>query len=397
MSRLLIHCPLPTAVTSAGVLGAAAAIALLAGCSGSSQYAPSAIGGAGTMGSTTSTMHHGMSRVAMPFASQQANEAFLRRPIVSLDKGRITVRHDIPCNRPVHGLTFASENTTGRLDVFCGGRPLYPITSGQSPFLSIAGVGGWGVAVHGNLLAVGTSGGTIITYTLPGLTNPRTLTLAHSASGYNAFGLAFDSMGGLYATEWPGPYVDYWRTPSANGAVNCTTTTTVNTEDYFVAAHGANSAVVYGLNGNSPNDDVDTELITNMRACSGETDSFIETFGQLAQGTGFPGGIVSGRLGELYVNNQYGTLYDDGAYPGGTVGPSCTWGSNPNDVTNINLSTDQQSIWGSNVTFAGATYLESFRSSGLAGTCVTGPVGGPTINITGNQYLGVASWRNRGN
>jgi hypothetical protein len=381
-----------------GTLGAAAAIALLAGCSGGSQYAPSATGGPGATG-TTSIMHHGVN-AAMPFSSKVANDLFLHRSITHVGVGQVIVDKKAKCKAKKRGLTFASSNVTDDLLVYCGARGAGHIAPGEAAFKTVTGVAGWGVAVHGNLLAVGTNGGTVTVYTLPGITNPHTLNLSHAASGYNAYGLAFDSSGGLYATNWPGPYVDYFKTPSAGGAPNCTATAAVNGEAYYVAAHGANSVVVYGINTNTSLDDVDTEGITNMPSCSGMADTKIETFGQLAEGTGFPGGEVSNAAGEIYVNNQYGTLYDDGTYPGGTVSSSCSWGFDPNDVTNINMASNQASIWGSNINFGGATletYLESFKASIGSGTCATGAVGGPTQQIANDEFLGVASYPNLGN
>jgi hypothetical protein len=382
-----------------GTLGAAAAIALLAGCSGGSQYAPSATGGTGTTG-TTSLSRHGVN-AAMPFASKVANDAFLHRSISRVGVGQVIINKKAKCKAKKRGLTFASSNVTLDLLVYCGAKGNGHITSGQAAYKTITGVAGWGIAVHGNLLAVGTEGGTVTTYTLPGITNPHTLTLSHGVSGYNAYGLAFDSAGGLYATNWPGGYLDYFKTPSATSPTpTCSTATAVNTEAYYVSAHGSNSAVVYGINTNTSLDDVDTEGLTNLsNGCSGITDAKIETFGQLAEGTGFPGGVVSNSTGELFVNNQYGTLYDDGAYPGGSVSSSCTWGFDPNDITNINMASNQASIWGSNINFAATleTYLESFKSSIGSGSCATGAVGGPTQQLSNDEFLGVASWPNAGN
>ncbi len=383
-----------------GTLGAAAAIALLAGCSGGSQYAPSATAesASGTMG-TTSISHHGMRRVPMPFASKLANETFLHRPIVNNETGRITFAKDTEkCKAAERGLTFASDNATGALDVFCGAKGNKHITSGQTPFMSIAGVAGWGLAVHGNRLAVGDSNGTILLYTLPNFPPPAIMTLDNA--GDNAYGLAFDHLGGLYATEWPGPYVDYWRPQTLFGSPFCEVTTTINTVDYFVAADTFNTVVVYGYNGNSSEGDVDTEVVTGPHVCTNITDTFGQTFGQLDEGTGFPGGIVSDHTGELFVNNQYGELYDDGTYPGGPISATCSWGYNPNDVTNINMASNQHSIWGTNTNFGSSTLqtsLESFKSSIGSGTCTTGAVGGPTVNMANDEYLGVASWPNVGN
>jgi hypothetical protein len=384
-----------------GTLGAAAAIALLAGCSGGSQYAPSATGGtgAGTGPSTMSTLH-GATRTAPLFASRQAQDFFNHRPIVNLERGRVIVDPAAAkCKAKRKGLVFASSNITEDLLVYCGPGKL-KVPSGEKAFKTLTGVAGWGIAVHGTQLAVGQTGGNINIYSLPALTLQKTLTLPHAASGFNAYGLAYDPSGGLYATEWPGGFVDYWKTPVSGGSPNCSVSTTTNTEDYYVAAHGSNSVVVYGADANSTDFSVNTEGITNMPSCSGMTDALIQNFGALDAATGFPGGEVSTASGTLYVNNQYGTLYNVGTYPGGAVSSSCSWGFNPNDVTNISMASNQNSIWGSNINFGGATletYLESFAAGSLSGTCATGAAGGPTAQNANDEFLGVAAFKNAGN
>ncbi len=136
---------------------------------------------------------------------------------------------------------------------------------------------------------------------------------------------------------------------------------------------------------------------------TGVTDTYEATFGSLGAGTGFPGGIVSHRVtGELYVNDQYRTLYDDGAYPGLAIpAGSCNWTFNPNDITNITMATHETSLWASNINFGGSpiyTYLQSFKGAPLAGACTTpAPVGGPMASNVNDEFLGVAAWPNRGN
>ncbi len=400
MSRLLIHCPLPAAVTSAGVLGAAAAIALLAGCSGGSQYAPSAIGGAGASGQTSamSTMHSGATGVAMPFASKQANDFFLHRPIVNPQRGRVIMGHpNASCKK---SLVFASSNVTTDLLVYCGQTGAQHVPAGETPYMTIVGVAGWGVAVHGNKLAVGGPNGVINLYHLPSMTSIPPVNLTNTSN--SAYGLAFDHAGGLYATEFPSSTVDYWSPPVV-GLPHCTWTTTTNTEDYYVDAHGTNSAVVYGINTSSTNADVDTEEVDGMAAAFCPiTDTYVATFGQLAQGTGFPGGIVSHRnTGILYVNNQYGTLYNDGVYPGGPpTTDQCNWGFNPNDITNITMASHETSLWASNINFGSSTLttnIQSFAAGTLSGPCAAGLAGGPMASLSNDEFLGVAAWPNLGN
>jgi hypothetical protein len=383
-----------------------AALLLIVGCGGSSHDATQAMPGLGA--DTASSARASTGRVAMPFVSSLANDVFLHRPLIDNSVRGTIVRAGPKCKATQTGLTLASNNTTGALDVFCGAMSGRRIANGAKPFETIGGIAGWGVAVHGGRIAVGTSGigsspSTINLYTLPTFTQRAVATLVHL--GDNAYGVAFDQSGGLYATEWPDAYVDYWAGPSPHGPPSCQWHTTVNKVDYFVAAHDgpANSVVVYGIDGSGSYGNVDTELVTNMSPSCGTppiTDTLVQTFGKVLSGAAFPGGIVSDKAGELYVNNQYGTLYDDGPYPGGTISASCTWGYNPNDVTSIGMASNQHSIWATNLYFGGLklqTFLESFKSADLSGSCVKGPAGGPTADVTNDEYFGVASWPDSGN
>jgi hypothetical protein len=103
------------------------------------------------------------------------------------------------------------------------------------------------------------------------------------------------------------------------------------------------------------------------------------------------------------VNEQYGTLYKDGVYPGGAPSPlhACTWGFNPNDVTAISMASQEASIWASNINFGSSpisTNVQSFKEAGMTGgACVTGPAGGPMASLTNDELLVVAAWPNNGN
>jgi hypothetical protein len=382
-----------------GTLSAAAAIALLAGCSGGSQYAPSAAGGTGAS-NTTMSARHGVANptIVGPFASQRLNDSFYHRPIV--DAVRVNPDKKKPgCKKAKKkGLVFASDNSTGNLDAYCG-HAGGVLNANQNSYKTVSGGAGWGLAVHGAFLAAGVTGGTVTVYNLPALTVKSTLTLTHGASGYNAYGLSWTSGGGLYATEWPGPYLDYFSTPTTTGAATCYNTLSLMSEAYYASAHGS-TVDVYGFNGFSSQVPAVVENDSNA-ACSGTfSESLVGTFGSLADGNGFPGGTTVNASGELFVNNQYGTLYDDGAYPGSNSPKgACSWGFDPNDYTNINMSTKQNSIWGSNINFGSSplvTMLGSFSTSITSGSCATGASGGPTANVTDDEFLGTAAWPNTG-
>ncbi len=332
-----------------------------------------------------------------PFASQKLNDSFYHRAIV--DAVRVNPdRKKKGCKKAKRkGVVFASDNSSGNLDAYCGhlGGVLL---ANQASYRTVSGGAGWGLAVHGNFLAAGKTGGTVTVYNLPALTVKSNLTLTHGASGYNAYGLSWDSSGGLYATEWPGPYVDYFKTPTVSGAANCANTLSLMSEAYYVTAH-AGSADVYGFDGFSSQVPAVVENITGGN-CGTLGETMIGTFGSLADGNGFPGGTTVNNTGEFFVNNQYGTLYDDGGYPGSnSPSGSCSWGFDPNDITNINMSTKQTSIWGSNINFGGSpleTYLESFSTSISGGACAIGSTNGPTANVSSDEFLGTAAWPNLG-
>ncbi len=375
-------------------VGAAAAITLLAGCSGVSQYAPSTAGGGQNSVTMSAGRGVGHPTIVGPFASQRLNDAFYHRPIVAAQRVD-PARKKAGCKKAKKkGLVFGSDNSSGILYAYCGHNG-GDLNANQEPYKSVTDGAGWGLAVHGNLLAAGLTGGSIGVYKLPSLTRVSTLTLAHAGSGYNAYGLAFDSNGGLYATEWPGPYLDYFEY-LGNGTATCSHALTLMSEAYFVTAH-AGTVDVYGFNGFSSQIPVVLENDSNANCFGTFTESLVGTFGNLAAGTGFPGGTTVNNTGEVFVNNQYGTLYDDGGYPGsGTPTGSCSWGFDPNDLTNINMSTQQNSIWGSNIFIYYGSYLESFSTTISAGTCAVGSSGGPTGLTVQDEFLGVTAWPNTG-
>ncbi len=265
-------------------------------------------------------------------------------------------------------MVFASDNASGNLDIFCGGRGV-KIAANALPMQTIPRAAGWGLAVHGSMLAVGQGNGTIALYkNLPSLVNaPEILNLANGPSGYNAYGLAFDQWGGLYASEWPGPYLDYWRDPKGGGKP-CEYESPDISEVYYVAAHSV-SVDIYGFDGNTSDVDAVIDNVKGMRDCD-PTERQITTLGSLADGDGFPGGIVTDKNGFLYANNQYGTLYSLGQYPGrfGQTGEKCSWGFDPNDVTNINVDSNQSGIWAANINFGNSPLTSVSHRLLAAGT-----------------------------
>jgi len=307
------------------------------------------------------------------------------------------------------GLIFASDNTSFDLYVYCGpGAKPGVVAPGAPPLRKLAGVAGWGLAVepNGNKLAVGQSTGTIAIYALPALGKPlATLKLLHGPSGYVPYGLSWDSSGGLYATEWPVGYIDYWPTPLSVHTPSCVYTSVTMSSVYYVAAHGTDSVDVYGIDEFTSDGPVILSNVTGLTkpGCASQqtTETKIATLGTVSAGTGFPGGIATNAKGELVAGNQLGSLYDMGPYPGAAKPvATCTWSAPANDYTALAFDARQTGLWLSNVTEGQSLASDVVNVAyplPAKGACVTpGPSGGPTQPVTNDEFLSVAVWHNAG-
>jgi hypothetical protein len=282
------------------------------------------------------------------------------------------------------GTLFASGNVTGNLDAYCGAGK-GPIRPNEMRFQGIE-TAGWGLAVDrtSKFLAVGVRGGTVDLYNVLAFGAPHVLTLGHA--GNNAFALSWDAKGGLYATEFPNQYLDYFGTPWTESTPTCVYTSKLIARMFSVAA-GGTSVDIYGEGNGSA---VYVINLVNGSTCAGP-EKVIASFG-----SGVPGGLATNHAGRVVANDQVGVLYDLGRYPGGTPVASCTWPSGRNELTNITFDA-AGNIWGAAAATYGTfpTYLVSFRypfQSG--GDCVSpGPSGGPTLQVSGDEYFGVAATR----
>lgn len=384
----------------------AAAASAFAGCTGSSASS--------SIPAQTQSVHqsagaahlysfHGRT-IAGPFAGEKMNEQWAHRSVTPSMGNTVTYP---PAKCANTARLFGSDNATGSLDEFCEdavtGKP-------NALVRTLAGAAGWGVAVQpmGKLLAVGKAGGTISVYAsaINPTTPAATLTLSGQSSGTNAYGLCWDDKGGLYATNWPANTVDYFANALTSGGPTSTITTTTVTEDYDLACDfdkretgTSGDLLVYGFNTNSRNVDSDVAIVTLPSG----PDTVVQTLGSLNTGNGFPGGLAMNAQDDLLANDQYGTLFDLGVKEPWNAAPagSCSWGFNPNDLTNIAFDNTQKEVWAANDNFGGSstvTYLQSNGGPPLNGACVTpGESGGPTAPITGEgSYLGVAVYPNLG-
>ena len=307
------------------------------------------------------------------------------------------------------GLIFASDNTSLDLYVYCGPGPKPGVVArGAAPLRKLAGVSGWGLAVepNGNKLAVGQSAGTIAIFALPALGKPlATLKLLHGPSGYVPYGLSWDATGGLYATEWPAGYVDYWPTPLSVHTPSCVYTSRTMSSAYYVAAHGTDSVDVYGVDDFTSDGAVILSNVTGLTTpgCASQqtTEKQIATLGTVAAGTGFPGGVATNANGDLVAGNQQGFLYDMGPYPGASKPvATCTWTAPSNDYTALAFDARQTGLWLSDVTEGqslASDVVDVAYPLPAKGACVTpGPSGGPTLPVTNDEFLSVAVWHNAG-
>jgi len=369
---------------SYAALAATAFAAILAGCSGGSQVAPSVGQGGGVQ-----SVVKGHSPT-IDIMGHLGN----RLPVLSENKFS---GPGIDATKPV---IFMSGNLTGNVYVFNEDKP-------TNPTKTCSGCGGWGLAVKPGLkplLASGNTSGGVNIYTLPSLTSVQTLALT---GGGNAYGLCFDSKGGLWADNWPTGTIDHWTAPQTVGggthsSINVSGDATVV---YYIACDTndgkvkENTLYAYGYNPNN------SQLPVNVDAVNTTTGAETAEFnaGSLAAGTGFPGGIAISAKDDLAVNDQYGTLYEAGTKEpwkgSGSVG--CTWGFNPNDWTTIAYDNTQKEIWGGDINFGSSTLMEIAVSAAASpiksGSCATGESGGPSTAISNDEPLGIAVYPNLGN
>jgi hypothetical protein len=376
-------------------LAATALVAFLAGCAGSSQFAP-------TGGTTTQSVNH-----AQPVGSlvrQDAKATLFGAPAIRTTRLSENSFHSFGTEPDkTVAVLFASDNSTGNVDEFKEDKPTNPIAT-------CAGCGGWGLAVSpsapvgSQLLAVGKSGGTVSIYkTLTGTpVFVASLTLSGGGSGDNAYGICFDDSGGLWADNWPSNGIDYFTAAQVNGGGGAATATifgSSNLAEYYLACDwdtpkkGENILLSYGYDSSS-NVNVDT-VNTSTGA-----ETLVANVGNLGSGTGFPGGIAVDKKDDLLANDQYGTLYEYAGADKWKLKGSCTWGFNPNDWTSIVFDDTQKESWAGDLQFSSAGEFAISTKLPLAksGACKPGESGGPSTKQSGETagYLGIAVYPNNG-
>jgi len=275
-----------------------------------------------------------------------------------------------PDKKKKGGCIYLSDNLSGTVTLYSNVTPWGP----TGTTLTSTSLYGWGVAANHlkkkkAVVFVGTYSDTIDEYK-PCSSKKLTATLTGSGSGSDyPYGMDVSSNNTLYATVWPSNNVDYWL--NATGTVNVGTDTN-QYETYFVDADkSAANVYLSGYNSALTQETVD-KCSATITGCA--------TVASVAGG--FPGGVQIDAAGNLYVNNQYGTLYAYNGCPSAcAANGSFTYsnGTNPLDYTQIVLDTTAANLWGANIYYCSSSY----------GLCGDGQ--SQSLPITGSALNGATS------
>jgi len=354
---------------------ATAALALLAGCAGGAQIAPS---GVGPQSNRVAPSARFEARAALKSSVGELVRAgeFAHRTIA---KGFSIPLHLRPKkNKHPNSVVIASDNVSGNLDVYD--------QSGNLVGTS-AGVAGWGAASFGpGEVAWGSwsYGIVVATVSSTAIAETAQLTPSQFAAGSEALGLAFDSKGGLYGDNFSGTCIDYWSPATIAGYSG-----TPLAPDQTVCPSGFQMVDYLAADGKTLYVD-GYDLYFNMalgtvKFPSGKTKILQDP---IANGLGgSPGGVAVDAHHEVFVNNEYGTI--TGYLKGkGASNETVDWDFTTNEYTAINLAYDQTNLWAANVIFAnsslGSQVTDNTNPLGSVGTIVSSPIGN-------EEYLGIAA------
>jgi hypothetical protein len=265
---------------------------------------------------------------------------------------------------------YVSMNLSGTVDIYKRNSP-YTLKG------TLSG-GGWGVAVGGKpkMVWVGSPSNTISSY------KPCTGTIATNTvtgvSGYDPYGMSVDAAGTLWATAWPSNTIEWWPAPVSGSPI--TAADTLQTESYFIDVD-TSAAYVAGYN-SSGVEEVDACTLT-ISSCS----SAAQVSG------GFPGGVQTDGAGNIYLNNQYGTLYSYSGCPSAcTSSGSYTYsnGTNPLDYTAIALDAAKHNLWGANIYYCSSSYGLCGDGQAQSLPLSSATLGGATPGVNNDEALGIA-------
>ena len=307
---------------------------------------------------------------------------------------------------PKRAYIYANDNTTGDVDLYCEDA----VAGATNTLLATCtGCGGWGLAVSPatQQLAIGTSAGTVTTWTINPATGIPVATGAvlQLASG-DPLGICYDSSGGLYATDFPSNQIDYfgpgsvgtagtWN-PTGNWIMSTTQTGYYLACDFDKLYSSENILMVDGWD-SSGNDVLSNVAVAGVPGpATPVADAIKWVYGPGS--VAFPGGMTLNKHDNLVVSNQYGVLNDMGFKELWKNAPTATC-KDQYDYTGIVFDDAQDEIWADAVSSSGATAVLSNKYPLNNNACVPGtsgtiaqpnPANGETL------YLGVAVYPNRG-
>jgi hypothetical protein len=336
-------------------LAAAASVGLLAGCSGESQLAPSG-NNARAQSATSSLLSKAMKPEARLFASAKAELAReLRGPVANTNGHWMSFGQPDNTKRVKFDFVVTNDGNFGNVD-------LYDESTGVM-VAQCAGCGGWGLATNyatsGSLasgdIAYGTFSGTVVLAHVSGVSPYVTPYSTVLTSGNGAAGIAFDSNGNLYASDFGTNCWDSY-TAAAAGSSGPSSGVTCNSDFslvYYLATSGTKLYV----------DGYDIGYLFAIGTATAELQQVQLTLkgvnsGLCASGAeAVPGGIaITGNAAaRMSVNNQYGCVTEYKPPYTANAFHHFSWTFDPNDYVGIGYGKSQSHhLWGADYNFEGS-------------------------------------------
>jgi hypothetical protein len=362
-------------ITKSRVLFVTVALALAAGCSGSSQVAPSTAAPSSPAGEQS---------VNAQIAPGIYPAAAVAHKLLGKSKRISWILPDKKCKKSCYDLVVASANTYYNLDIFNG-------APSPSYIETVSGVAGWGVASYGkDTLAWGSTAYGILVgnFSVSGstltLNETAQLTPSEFKKGYQALGIAYDRKGDLYGDDWPGACVDKWKKSTIAGYSG----TALPPDQTFCSSQlvelyylGIGKTAIYASGYDSSENSALDTIALNLSSEKITEDPINNPNG------GFPGGVAVTKHNEVYVNDQLGTIY--GFKNGtGSANQSVNWGYDPNDYSDINLDSSQKNLWAANLNFGSGEIPQIEDNSVPLKSVQTEGANGPESY---EEYLGIAA------
>jgi hypothetical protein len=271
------------------------------------------------------------------------------------------------------GCLYNSLNLSTDVDMYSSASPYGSIGS-------LGAVGGWGVAASKKTVYVGNGSDDITGYT-PCSTSTNGYTAHGNAEGV-PYGLAADKKGNVWGDEWSTTLIDWWG-PSG-GAPAGSANETNQAITYFLALDKSDNVYPVGYNTSESAETLD-KCSSTITGCT----TLVSISG------GFPGGDALDKKGNIYLNNQYGTLTSYTCSPTCTQTGSFTYsnGENPLDYTAIALDTKAQNIWGANIYFCSSSYGLCGDLQAQSVPLASATLGGATAGVDNDEPLGTAVYK----